>query len=294
MLSRDRNGAQISTFDGQKGAINFLYENAFGRLILKLLTRPFISKAAGFVLNRRVSTVFIKSFVKNNNIDLSLYEDKKYRSYNEFFCRKIKPENRPFETNTEALPSPCDSKLSLYKIGEDSRFKIKGGDYTVESLVKDEALAKKYLGGYLMLFRLTVDDYHRYCYIADGKKSDNTFIKGVLHTVSPHAAERRAIYKENCREYSVLSTKEFGDVLMVEVGAMMVGKIVNHHQSADVLRGQEKGYFEFGGSSVILCFEKDTVIPDDDLLKNTNDGFETVVKMGEKIGKSAKYQFATR
>ncbi|MCQ2478977.1 MAG: phosphatidylserine decarboxylase, partial [Clostridia bacterium] len=206
MFSRDRNGCEITTFDGQQRSIGFLYDTAFGRMLLKILIRPFVSKAVGFILNRRISCIFIKSFVKNNDIDMSCYEEKKYRSYNEFFCRKIKDGARRFDTDPDNLPSPCDSKLSVYEIGEDSHFSVKGGDYTLESLVKNPLLAKKYYGGYLMLFRLTVDDYHRYSYVCDGVKSENTFIKGVLHTVNPHAAERRAIYKENCREYSVLST----------------------------------------------------------------------------------------
>ena len=291
MLSRDRNGCEISTFDGQQGSIKFLYDTAFGRLVLKILIRPFVSKTVGFILNRRISCIFIKSFVKNNGIDMSDYEDKKYRSYNDFFTRKIKDGARNFSDNPEDLPAPCDSKLSVYKIGEDSHFSIKGGDYTVESLIKNKELAKKYCGGYLMLFRLSVDDYHRYSYIDSGTKTKNTFIKGVLHTVNPHAAGRRTVYKENCREYSVLKSDNFGDVLTVEVGAMMVGKIVNLHEEAAVKRGQEKGYFEFGGSTVILCFEKDTVTPDSDLIKNTEDGFETIVKSGEKIGKSAKFAY---
>lgn len=289
MLAKNRLGETVSAFDGQGKTIDFLYNNTFGRIVLKILICPFISKTVGFFLNRRFSAVFIKSFVKNNNIDMSQYEDVKYKSYNQFFCRKIKSGARTFLEEKDVLCSPCDSKLSVFKIENDSHFKIKGGDYTFYELTKSEDLAQKYNGGYLFLFRLSVDDYHRYAYVADGTKTDNVFIKGVLHTVNPRAAECRAIYKENCREYSLLSTDAFGNILMMEVGAMMVGKIVNHHQSKEVLRGEEKGYFEFGGSTVILCFEKDTVLPDGDLLCNTASSFETVVKMGEKIGKSKKF-----
>ena len=137
-----------------------------------------------------------------------------------------------------------------------------------------------------MIFRLTVDDYHRYCYVADGIKEDNVFIQGVLHTVNPLANDYFPIYKENSREYSILHTKEFGDIVMMEVGALLVGKIVNHHRKYRVLRGQEKGYFEFGGSTVVLLVKKNTVQIDADILENSAQNIETVVKFGEKIGEA--------
>ena len=135
------------------------------------------------------------------------------------------------------------------------------------------------------MFRLTVSDYHHYCYIDDGEKTKNYKIPGVYHTVAPLANEEYPVYTENTREFSILKSKNFGNVLMMEVGAMLVGKIVNHHQKLSVHRGMEKGYFEFGGSTVILAFPKDTIVLDDDITENTKDGFETLVKMGEVIGR---------
>lgn len=69
----------------------------------------------------------------------------------------------------------------------------------------------------------------------------------------------------------------------------MVGKIVNHHGEGEVARGMEKGFFEFGGSTVVLAFQPGRVVVDDDIIQNTADGFETVVKMGEVIGKKREY-----
>jgi phosphatidylserine decarboxylase len=138
-----------------------------------------------------------------------------------------------------------------------------------------------------LIFRLTVDDYHRYCYMADGQKEANVKIPGVLHTVNPIANDVVPIYKENAREYSILHTEHFGDVLMMEVGALLVGKIVNHPTAPQVRRGDEKGFFRFGGSTVILIFKPGTLVPDADLVENSNMGFETVVKYGEKIGISS-------
>jgi phosphatidylserine decarboxylase len=141
-----------------------------------------------------------------------------------------------------------------------------------------------YAGGTMLVFRLTVDDYHHYCYVDDGIKTPNHHINGVFHTVNPIANDYYPIYKENTREYSLLKSKHFGDVLMMEVGALMVGKIVNYHNNADVKRGQEKGRFEFGGSTVVLCLQKGQAEIDNDIIANSAKGLETRVKLGEKIG----------
>ena len=109
----------------------------------------------------------------------------------------------------------------------------------------------------------------------------------MLHTVNPIANDVYPIYKENAREYSILHTDAFGDILMMEVGALLVGRIVNHHGAAEVRRGQEKGYFQFGGSTVVLLVEKGRLTVDSDILANSAEGAETIVKMGEKIGCAA-------
>lgn len=191
---------------------------------------------------------------------------------------------RLVDLNVNHLISPCDSKLSAYKICSRSIFRIKDSHYRIEDLLQNKSLAQQYSGGLCLIFRLEVDDYHRYCYIDDGEKGDNIYINGELHTVNPIALEHYNIYKRNCREYTILHTEHFGDVAQVEVGAMMVGRIANHHREYAFLRGEEKGMFLFGGSTIVLLIEKDRVRLDEDILRNTADGFETVVKYGEKIG----------
>jgi phosphatidylserine decarboxylase len=261
-----------------------LYGCTAGRLLLKLLVSPVVSRAAGAFLSTRLSTVLIKPFIRANGIDMSPYETGPYRSYNAFFSRRIRPECRPIDREPGHLIAPCDSKLTALRISQDLRFTLKNTEYTVTSLLRDEVLARAYEGGYALIFRLTVDDYHRYCYIADGTKGDNVRIPGVLHTVNPIANDHVPIYKENAREYTVLHTEVFGDVVMMEVGALLVGRIVNHHQAAAVRRGEEKGYFQFGGSTVVVLLEKDRVCMADDILENTRAGKETIVQMGERIG----------
>jgi len=268
----------------QGEALHFLYGSVPGRMCLKVLARPALSKIAGVFMNSPASTPLIKHFVRSTAVNLTDYEEKKYKSYNEFFTRKIKADRRPVDYVSDHLISPCDAKLTAYVIDEDSVFHIKGSCYTVSDLLQNETLAAQYHGGYCLIFRLTVDDYHRYCYIDDGDKEDNIFIKGELHTVQSIALEKYNIYKRNCREYSVLHTENFGDVIQVEVGAMLVGKICNHHGIHRFKRGEEKGLFEFGGSTIVLLLPKGVLTIDEEILHNTASDGETVVRLGEKIG----------
>ncbi len=288
MKYADRNGNRVEIDSKQDRFLKALYTSKVGRAFLKVLTRPEVSKAGGWLLGSRYSVAAIRRFVKKNHIDLNLYEKQKFDSWNDFFTRKIKPENRPLDMRPEIFISPCDARLSVSVIDENCRFLIKNTVYTVKSLLRDKKLAARYAGGWGLVFRLTVDDYHRYFYVDSGKKTKNRRIAGVFHTVNPIANDLFPIYKENTREYCILHSENFGDVLMMEVGALMVGKIVNHHEAAVVSRGEEKGYFEFGGSTVVVLLEQGRVMLDEDILKNSRDGYETKVKVGERLGKKLK------
>lgn len=283
-MIKKRTGEMIVTNQKQNELLKKLYGTAGGRCLLKVLTMPILSKAAGMYMDSPLSKPLIKPFIRRNRIDTSQYQMRDFGSYNEFFTRKIKKGMRPVDRDPDHLISPCDSKLSVYKIDGQSVFRIKDSLYSVRDLLANDLLAKQFEGGYCFIFRLEVDDYHRYCYIDNGTKTANTFIAGELHTVNPIAMKHYNIYKRNSREYTVLHTENFGDVAQIEVGAMMVGRICNRHGVHSFMRGEEKGKFEFGGSTIVLLFGRDSVIPDSDLLKNTSDGFETVVKYGEKIG----------
>lgn len=285
-MIKTRKGEVIVTNEKQNQLLGKLYGTAGGRLALKVLTRPFLSKMAGAFMDSPLSVPLIKPFIRKNGIDMSQYEKKRYWSYNDFFTRKVKAGMRPVDMSDEALISPCDSKLTVYKIDKKSVFRIKGSRYSIRDLLKNDFLARRYEGGLCMIFRLEVDDYHRYCYIDSGIKTDNTRIRGKLHTVNPVALRRYNIYKRNSREYTLIHTCNFGDVVQVEVGAMMVGRIFNLHGSGGICKGVEKGMFEFGGSTIVLLFEKDRVIPDKDILRNSAENCETVVKYGEKIGRA--------
>jgi len=284
MKQKNRDGVFINIESKQDRLLDILYRNVWGRMLLKPLTAPIVSRVAGGFLSSKVSCVLIEPFIRKYDIDMKQFESAKYQNYNEFFSRRIRSNARTIDSDPNNLISPCDSKLQVFPIKKGSHFRVKHTDYSVSSLLQNEELAATYEGGYAWIFRLTVDDYHRYCYAADGAKEENIRIPGVLHTVNPVANDFYPIYKENSREYSILHSSCFGDLVMMEVGALLVGKIVNYHEKTLVHRGQEKGYFQFGGSTIILLTQKDRIQVDKDILENSAAGIETIVKYGEKIG----------
>lgn len=288
MIWRDRNGNLVPGDDGQDRFLEWMYGTRPGRLLVKLMTRPGVSRAAGWLLDRRVSALAVRPFIRKNHICMDDFEQRRFRSFNDFFTRRVLPGKRPVDDAPGHLIAPCDSKLTVYDIRPDSRFRVKGTEYTLEGLLQSKELAETFLGGTLLLFRLTVGDYHRYTYIDSGFVTGSTRIPGVFHTVNPAAASRCPIYRENTREYSLLESLRFGTVLQMEVGAAMVGRIVNAPGSRNVRRGEEKGRFEFGGSTVIVLLQKGRAILDADLLRNTAQDAETVVRLGERIGIKAE------
>lgn len=284
-----RDGTKIDGTTGQDHLLEVIYGHALTRMLLRPFLSPAVSDICGKFLSTRLSRRIVPSFVKKNHIDLGIYERQEFDSYNAFFTRKIKAEQRPINDQKNVLISPSDGKVTAYPITQKGRFWIKHTQYTAAQLLKDERLAERYMGGWIYVIRLTVDDYHRYCYVSDGRKSRQRKIRGVLHTVNPVANDYYPIYKMNSREYCLLKTKELGTILLMEVGALMVGKISNHEEdSAQVKRGDEKGMFEFGGSTIVVMTEPGMAEPDKDIIQNTKAQAETLVKMGEPIG--CKYE----
>lgn len=285
MKSISRDGKIIYEEGVQDEFLKKLYGSLIGRAALKVLTMSWISKAAGWFMDTRLSTLFIDSFIKNNQIDLKEYVPKKYHSFNDCFTRKIKKGARPIDEDPDVLISPADGRVSVYKIDENAVFEIKNSKYTLESIVRDKKLAKEFQGGYLIIVRLCVDNYHRYCFADSGYLRKTTHIDGVLHTVNPIANDYYKIYKENSRSYSIIDTDHFDNILQMEFGALMVGKIVNRKIIGHFDKGSEKGKFEYGGSTVAIAVKKDVVNIDSVFLDNTADGYETRVKMGESLAR---------
>lgn len=280
----DLQGKKVSNITNQDKLLSFLYTNIFGRMLLKPLIQPQVSKLAGRYLSSAHSKWLISKFIERNEINMDIYEECDYSSFNDFFTRKIKPDCRPVPEDLDVLISPCDCLATVYPIQENTTFSIKNTEYTLRSLLRSPRLAKRFRGGYAYVLRLTVEDYHRYLYSVSGKQSKNYHIDGTFHTVNPIANDYLPIYKENTREYTVIRSKEFGDVLQMEVGALLVGKISNHKQNTVVTRGEEKGFFEYGGSTIVVLTQKGRVTPRSDLLTNSKNGYETKVLQAHPLG----------
>ncbi len=281
-----REGIAINEYR-PSASLRFLYNTAPGRLVLKVMKRRGVSRFVGRLLSSRLSACTLKCFCRSANIDLSeavRTELSKYKSYNDLFTRILRPECRPIDRAFTHLISPCDGRITAYAIDRDSCFTIKGGQYSIGDLVGDFALAEQFVGGICLIFRLEVCDYHRYCYIDDGEKGEDYSLGSELHTVQPIALKRYNFYKRNYRVCSVLQTRSFGTVAQIEVGAMCVGRINNHMGAGSFARGEEKGLFELGGSTIVVLLKENTVRIDADILSNTAEQKETPVRMGERVG----------
>ena len=264
------------------GKLAFLYNNPLGRLLLGIAVSPFVSNVYAWKNSRKSSAKKIPGFIKEHNIDMSDYEDREYKSFNDFFTRKIRYGKRPVDMAPEALISPADSKLLVYEIEKDTTLRIKGRTYTADEILADSENAGEFAGGYALVFRLTVDDYHRFCYPDRGCLISRRLIKGKLHTVSPVSKDHK-IYMENTRSVNLLKTENFGTVAYIEVGAMLIGRIVDN--GTDVFeKGQEKGYFEPGGSTVVILVKNVEI--DKDIMEQSASGIETKVRYGERIGRA--------
>lgn len=287
-ISRERN-SEVDIITESSWTLDFLYSN----FITRLLLRPFVTKTfanmSALYMNSRLSKHKINKFIDKNDINVYEYDDKKYSSYNDFFIRKVISSKRPINARSDILISPCDSKLMAYDITDDLCLNIKNSYYSIDSIVESNII-DEYKGGLALVFRLSTDNYHRYCYIDNGSKGKNNHIKGVYHTVQPIALKHYNFYKTNTREWTILNTSNFGKVIQVEVGALCIGRIKNNHETYIFKKGEEKGYFEFGGSTIVLLFKKDTIKLDDDIIRNSKSNIETIVKYGQRIGRAKLFK----
>ena len=259
--------------------LDFLYNSFLGRTLLKLIINPIFSKIYGKYNNMSISKNKIDTFIKKYNIDINEYEEKEYGSFNEFFIRKKKEIN--YEKEKNIFIAPADSKLTVYKIKDDMTIKIKQSIYTIGELIEDKMNLEQFKNGNCLIFRLAMDDYHRYCYIDDGTLKKSKMIKGKLHTVSS-ISNKYKVYSQNTRICNYLKTDNFGDIIYIEVGALLVGKIYNFNKNR-YNKGDEKGYFELGGSTIVIL-TNDKIKIDNDIIEYSNKGIETKVKYGERIG----------
>jgi phosphatidylserine decarboxylase len=283
----ERESGQIKTekVAGEKWLV-WLYYNPIGEATLwAFAKRKLVSSIYGNMMDRTSSAKKINPFIEDFDIDMSVAQEQEFNNFNDFFTRKLKDDARPIDTISNIVISPADGKILAYADISNSFFIIKGYRFDVSSFLDNPDLAQKYHDGSLLIIRLAPVDYHRFHFPVSGNLSPNKKIEGDYYSVNPFALRKKAeIFCLNKREYTILSNPLFGDVIMAEVGATMVGSIEQSFKGSSVNKGEEKGYFKFGGSTVVLLFEKSKIHIDEDLLINTAKGYETTVKMGERIG----------
>lgn len=284
-IDRESGKVEIENVYGENW-LNWLYHNPVGEASLwAIAKRKIVTSTYGDMMEDPSSADRIMPFVQEYNVDLSIAEKQDFKSFNDFFIRKLKPEARPINADPLVVTSPADGKILAYAKIKNSDFYIKGFRFNVASFLNDPELAKKYEDGAMIVFRLAPPDYHRYHFPVSGiTSSSNTKIEGDYYSVNPLALRKKAeIFWLNKREFGIIKSPLYGEVVMVEVGATMVGSMIQTYKGTNAEKGAEKGYFKFGGSTVVLLFEKDKIKIDDDLLMNTSKGLETTIKMGERI-----------
>jgi len=287
--NRKESKYEIEKVAGEK-YLNWSYSSPSGKGIVELfLKKKLFSKLYGYYCDTKLSSRKIQGFIDDFQIDMSIYQDtaNKHSSFNEFFIRSLNPAARIIPKNNNVLISPCDGKVSAYaNINLDDLVQIKGFTYSLKELVEDNEVYNLYHGGTCLIFRLCPTDYHRFHFIDDGVCSETTKIKGHYYSVNPIALKSvKKLFCQNKREWSIFHSDNFDDIIYMEVGATCVGTIIqNYTPNSKITKGEEKGYFKFGGSTVILFFKKHVVKIHGDLLTQTQLGYETSVYMGEKIG----------
>lgn len=260
-------------------------------LAYALARLPWVSAFYGYLQNRPTSAKKIVPFIKKFNVDPSEFTKAPcdYASFNDFFTRKLKASARPLALGPKTAIIPADGRYFFYQnIKQADGFVVKGKKFNLATLLQDEALASEYEEGAMVMARLCPTDYHRYHLPFDCKAGKTTFINGWLYSVNPIAIKKNIeIFSENKRCLCVLDSKEFGKVLFLEIGATFVGSIHETYQAdSQCAKGDEKGYFSFGGSSLILLFPPKSIEFDLDLLNATNEQIEIKCLMGQSMGQS--------
>jgi phosphatidylserine decarboxylase len=294
IFNRHENKMDIEKVYGD-GMVKFAYGNPIGRLLGSVVASKMLSQLYGKSQDSVKSAQKVPPFIKAFNIPIHQYQkgslkdnpiEISYQSFNEFFIRKFEQGQRTFTSNAHEMGAFAEARYFGHEsMSDELNIPVKGSMLRAIDLVGDPELAQDFIGGPLMIARLCPVDYHRYHYPDDGKTLQSFTISGDLHSVNPLALKyRQDIFIKNERRVSILETAHFGKLAYIEVGATCVGKIVqSFDESKPFKKGDEKGYFLFGGSTVVLCGEKGKWAPSADILENTKAGIETYIQLGDIV-----------
>lgn len=308
-LDRASGSVKTEQIYGEKW-LRFAYENPAGRFFVWLAARrAFFSRWYGWRMNMgalsdsemrvfqllrmmfggRDSSSYVLPFITKYNLDVDEFAKSPfdYKTFNEFFYRALKPSARPIAEGARVAVFPADGRhMAMPNVDTASGFYVKGFKFSLAELLGDEALAKKFAGGAMLISRLCPVDYHRFHFPVAGVPNESRLINGWLYSVSPIALRRNVRYLvENKREVTLVESAEFGTVAVLEVGATNVGTIRQTFvPGRAVAKGDEKGMFAFGGSCVITLFESGRIRFDDDVVKASSEQMELYAKMGQRLG----------
>lgn len=271
--------------------IRWAYQDSKSGILERILFRStLISKLMGKWYDSSLSKGKIDSVIEELSIDVDEFAQSResYRSFNDFFIRRLKPGARPFNTDPELLVSPADGRVLVFpQIDEDTFAPVKGRLFSIRKMLPGHA--DRFINGSLAIVRLCPADYHRYHFPCAGEITEYRSIAGALHSVNPIAlASGPDVFGDNKRSYTLMETEHFGTICFMEVGAFGVGGIVNTCCSGHVEKMDEKGYFKFGGSTVVLIFEPGRIHFSEDLASNSQTDKETLVKVGQPLATATK------
>lgn len=280
-----------------KSFIEAMYGHGLLSTAVSVLLSPVVCKSSllsrlyGFLQKSCLSQRKVKPFIEEFHIDTSEFLDPvdSFKSFNDFFIRKLKPGARPIAAGTDIAVLPADARYLFYpSIDQADGFVVKGKKFCLEELLQDKALAQRYSKGSMVIARLCPTDYHRFHFPCNCIPGETLHIGGGLASVNPLALRKNiSILSQNKRTLTPLHTKNFGTILFIDVGATFVGEI---HQTftpnESYAKGDEKGYFSFGGSSLVLLFEPGKIQFDQDLVEISQKKIEVRGLLGQSMGRS--------
>lgn len=279
--------------------IQFLYNNKFGQLLSPFFNSKFFSQAYGISQDTKKSAKKIPTFIQRFDINTDDYKkgsyseksiEDSYISFNEFFIRQFNDGLRNFPMSEKKMGAFSEARYYGHsKLSDDLKLPVKGSFIRAKDLISNEKWSSYFEEGPFLIARLCPVDYHRYHYPDNGVTLDSYSIHGQFHSVNPMALKlKQDILIKNERRVSILETENFGKIAYIEVGATCVGKIIqSHDESLKYKKGDEKGYFLFGGSTVIIIGEKGAWNPSSDILENTSKGIETYIHLGDEVASSS-------